>query len=512
MPTVTSSPRRWWALAGLVLSVLVIGLDATVLNVALPTLAVEIGASTGDLQWIVAAYLVVFASLLLPAGALGDRFGRKRVLLAGLAAFGVASAVATYVDDSGWLIAMRALMGAGAAVIMPLSTSILPSLFPAHERARAIAVWTAGMALGLPLGPIVGGYLLDHFWWGSIFLINIPAVALALAAVAVLVPESRAPAAGRVDLPGGLLSMAGLGAFVYGIIQAPEDGWGDPVVLVAVIGGLAILAAFVLVETRSNAPMLDLGLFRRPVFLWGSIGATIVSLAMTGVLFVVPQYLQAVQGFDAMQTGLRVVPMVAGLMAGGLTGERLLARAGLRLLMTAGLVVIAAGLGMGALTGTGDGYGWTAAWLAVSGAGVGLAMVPAMDGVLATLPEDRTGAGSGALQAVRQVGGAAGVALVGSVLSALYVARLPAGAPEAARDSVAVAVRLGDPALTAAAHSAYVDGMDGVLALCAVLSLATAVVIAIRLRPAGKDTAATREESAGGTLTARSPDRATIDG
>ncbi|MFC4532618.1 MFS transporter [Sphaerisporangium dianthi] len=480
MSTITSS-RRWWALGALVLSVLVIGLDLTVLNVALPTLATELGASTGDLQWIVVAYMVVFASLLLPAGALGDRFGRKRMLLAGLAAFGIASAVATYVGDAGWLIAMRALMGAGAAMIMPLSTSILPVIFPPHERARAIAAWTAGMALGLPLGPIVGGYLLDHFWWGSIFLINIPAVAVAVVAVAFLIPESKDPSASRVDLPGGLLSMAGLGALVYGVIQAPQDGWGDPVVLATVVGGLALLALFAIVEARMRAPMLDPGLFRQRVFLWGAIGATFISLAMTGVLFVVPLYLQAVLGFDAFETGLRVVPMIGGLMAGGLTGERLLPRAGLRRLMTAGLVLLAAGLGMGATTGVSDGYGWTAAWLAIAGVGVGMAMVPAMDGVLATLPEDRTGSGSGALQALRQVGSAVGVALLGGVLSALYIAHLPAGAPEAARDSVAIAVRLGDPALTAAAHDAYVYGMDLVLALCAVLSLLTAALMASRL-------------------------------
>ncbi|MFC4587313.1 DHA2 family efflux MFS transporter permease subunit [Sphaerisporangium corydalis] len=477
-----SSSRRWWALGALVLSVLVIGLDATVLNVALPTLATELGASTSDLQWIVVAYLVVFASLLLPAGALGDRFGRKRVLIAGLAAFGVASALATFVDGAGWLIAARAVMGAGAAVIMPVSTSILPSVFPPHERARAIAVWTAGMALGLPLGPIVGGYLLDHFWWGSIFLINVPAVAIALVAAVFLLPESRDSSAARVDVAGGVLSVLGLATLVYGVIQGPVNGWGDAGVLASVGAGLVLLAAFVTVEARSRAPMMDLGLFRKRVFLWGSIGATFVSLAMTGVLFVVPQYLQAVLGFDAFGTGIRVVPMVAGLMAGGLAGERLLRPVGLRGMMTAGLLLLAAGLGMGALTGVSDGYGWAAAWLAVTGAGVGMAMVPAMDGVLATLPEDRAGSGSGTLQTVRQVGGAVGVAGVGSVLSALYVAGLPSGAPEAARDSVSVAVSLGDRVLTEAAHSAFVSGMDGVLALCAALSVLAAVLVAAFLR------------------------------
>ncbi|MFC4058391.1 MFS transporter [Planomonospora corallina] len=478
----STSPRRWWALTALVLSVLVIGLDATILNVALPTLAVDLGASTGELQWIVDAYLIPFAALMLPAGALGDRFGRKRLLLAGLAVFGAASALATLAGGPASLVAARVLLGVGAALVMPLSVSILPSLFAPHERAKAIAAWSAGMALGLPLGPIMGGYLLDRFWWGSIFLINIPVVAVALVAAALLLPESRDERRPRVDLPGALLSVGGLTALVYGVIEAPEAGWTSPPVLAALVSGLVLLGAFAAVEARSPAPMMDLRLFADRVFLWGSIGATLVSLTLMGVLFVVPLHLQAVGGHDAFGTGLRVIPMVAGLMAGGLAGEKLLGRLDLRVLMPAGLTVLAAGLALGGLTGVSSGYGFTAAWLTVAGFGVGAAMVPAMDGVLAVLPEDRTGAGSGTLQTLRQVGGAFGVAGLGGLLTAVYTGGLPAGAPGAARDSVAAAVRLGDPALAAAAREAFVAGMDAVLLVCAALALAGAAATAVFMR------------------------------
>jgi EmrB/QacA subfamily drug resistance transporter len=478
MSTLTSC---WWALGALVLSVLVIGLDATVLNVALPTLAADLGASTGDLQWIVDAYMVPFAALMLPAGAFGDRFGRKRLLLGGLAAFAVASVIATMADGTGTLIASRALMGAGAAVIMPLSTSILPVIFPPAERGRAIAAFTAAMALGLPLGPIVGGYLLDHFWWGSIFLINIPVVIVAFVAAAVLLPESRDPSAPRLDVPGSLLSVTGLGALVYGIIQAPADGWGDARVVTALAAGVVLLGTFVLVETRTRQPMIDLGLFRNRVFIWGAIGATFVSLGMTGVLFVVPQDLQAVLGHDAFGTGLRVLPMVAGLMVGGLAGERLMRPFGLRAVMAAGLVVLAAGFGLGTMTEVTTGYGYIAFWLSVVGAGVGLAMVPAMDGVLATLPEERSGSGSATLQTMRQVGGTLGVAVLGSLLSAAYVSGLPTGAPEAAKDSITGALAVGDGPLLQAARKAFVTGMDQVLLACGLTALVAAILMAIFL-------------------------------
>ena len=248
------NPRRWWALGALVLSVLVLGFDMTILNVALPTLGGAVHASNSQLQWIVDAYVLVFAGL----------------LLIGLALFGGASALGALVDDPGQLIAVRAAMGVGAAILTPITVAVLPALFADKERGRAIALVTVGIGLGIPLGPLVGGYLLTHFWWGSIFLVNVPAAGLALVAVALLVPESRDPAGRRVDLAGGALSTVGLVAFVYGIIEVPDKGWRSPVVLGTLALGVAVLALFVAQQRRSRYPMIDLGLFGSARFLWGS--------------------------------------------------------------------------------------------------------------------------------------------------------------------------------------------------------------------------------------------------
>src|SRR6266508_1692629 len=259
--------RRWWALAALGLTVLTIGFDATILNVALPTLATALHASTGALQWMVDAYVLVFAGLLLPMGALGDRFGRKRLILVGLVLFGAASVLATYAGSTGPLIAARAIMGIGAAVLTPIAAAVLPVIFPPQERAKAISFFAIGMGVGVPLGPIIGGYLLKHFWWGSVFLVNVPVVVVALVAVMLLVPESKDPAPPRID-----------------------------------VVGLLLIAAFVAWERRTAQPMIDLTLFARPRFLWGTVAMTVASFGLFGLLFVLPQYLQAVQGNDALGT------------------------------------------------------------------------------------------------------------------------------------------------------------------------------------------------------------------
>src|SRR5438874_392502 len=301
--------RRWWALGALVLSILTIGFDATILNVALPTLATSLHAGTGALQWIVDAYVLVFAGLLLPVGALGDRYGRKRFLVAGLLLFGGSSIVAAYAHSTGPLIAARALMGVGAAVLTPISMAVLPVMFPPKERPKAITFVTIGLGLGVPLGPIVGGYLLRHFWWGSVFLVNLPVVIVALIAVLALVPESHDPAPRRVDLAGAGLSTAGLVSFVYGIIEAPARGWDDARVVATIVTGAVLLTLFVIWERRTREPMIDLGLFGRPRFLWGTTAATVASFALFGLLFVLPQYLQGVRGYDALGTGVRLLPL-----------------------------------------------------------------------------------------------------------------------------------------------------------------------------------------------------------
>ncbi|WP_213451734.1 DHA2 family efflux MFS transporter permease subunit [Rhizomonospora bruguierae] len=482
--------RRWWALAALMLGMLTIGFDVTILNVALPTLATALHTGTDGLQWLVNAYTLVFAGLLLPLGALGDRYGRKRLMLLGLLLFGGASVVATYAGSVDALIAARAVMGAGAAVITPVSLALLPALFPPAERPKAIAFAMIGMGAGVPLGPIVGGYLLGHFWWGSVFLVNVPVALVGLIAVAFLVPESRDPAPPRPDALGGLLSTAGLVAGVYGVIEAPRRGWADSVVVAAIAAGVMLLLGFVAWERRAAEPMIDLALFARPRFLWGTVAATIASFALFGLLFVVPQYLQAVRGHDALGTGVRLLPTMAGLILGARTSEWIGARFGARAPVAAGLALIGGGLLAGAATGVGTGYGGIAAWLAVVGAGTGLTLAPAMDAVLGELPPGRTGAGSALTQVFRQVGGALGVALLGSLLAARYTGRidtagLPAPAADAARDSVAGAVavagRLGDAALMSSAQRSYTNAMDLVLAVCAGVAVAGAVLVAVLL-------------------------------
>jgi EmrB/QacA subfamily drug resistance transporter len=480
--------KRWWALVAIVLSILTIGFDTTILNVALPTLATSVGAGTDQLQWVLDAYVLVFAGLLLPMAVLGDRLGRKRLLLAGLALFGGASVLAVFADNAGQLIAARAVMGVGAAILTPITLAVLPVLFEPQERGKAIAAVTMGTGLGLPLGPIVGGLLLRHFWWGSIFLVNVPIAAVALIAVALLIPESKDPAPARVDVLGALMSTVGLTLFVYGVIEAPNRGWTNAVVLGALLAGVVLLVSFGLVERRLAQPMIDLRLFRRRRFALGTATGTIGSFALFGLLFVVPLYLQAVRDHDALGVGVRLLPLIGGLFIGAPLSARVAARLGAKGPMVAGLLVAVTGLALGAATDPGTGYGYVAAWLAITGFGIGGALTPAMDAVLGELPRDRAGSGSGITMTVRQIGGALGVALLGSVASGAYHAKLDttglaAPAAKAAQDSVvgamAVAGRLGDAGLAHSASVAYLHGMAVVLLVCAAIALVGAVAVAL---------------------------------
>jgi len=488
-----NSSRRWWALGALVISVLVIGFDTTILNVALPTLGGAVHASNSQLQWIVDAYVLVFAGLLLPAGALGDRYGRKLLLLIGLAFFAGGSVVGALVHSPGQLIAVRAALGIGAAIITPISLAVLPQMFTEKDRGKAVALVTVGIGLGIPLGPLVGGYLLKHFWWGSIFLVNVPAAVLALVAVAVLVPESRDPSGAKVDVPGAVLSTAGLVAFVYGIIEVPDKGWGSPVVIGFLALGAVLLTGFVLWQLRTAYPTIDLSLFTRPRFLWGSIAATLASFTLFGVLFVVPQYLQLVQGYDALGSGLRLLPVMSGLIVAGGLGQRLAQWFGPKVPVTLGMAVIAAGLAWGSRTAVGSGYGQTAAWLSTVGFGVGLAMIPAMDAVLGTLPPGRAGSGTALTMTMRQVGGALGVAILGSVLADVYTAQAP-GTGGSLPAAAAIAGRTHDLAILLAGQRAYLHAMDRVLLVCAAVALAGAV-LAVAFLPGRDAQPVTEEES-----------------
>jgi EmrB/QacA subfamily drug resistance transporter len=483
-----ADPRRWLALGALVASTLVISFDITVLNVALPSMAAQIHADTGDLQWIVDSYTVVFAAAMLPAGLLGDRFGRRRMLVAGLVVFLAGALIGTLAHSSGPVIAARTVMGLGGAFVMPLALSVIPSLFGPAERPKAVAITSTAMALGMPLGPIIGGSLLAHFWWGSVFLINIPLVGIGIAACVLLLPETRDPAAPRVDTITTVCAAAGLGALVYGIIEAPDRGWADPVVLLALAASVVLIIGLVLRERGVPRPMLDLTLLRRRGFVWNAVAATLVTLILTGLLFVLPSYLQTVLGHDAFGTGLRLLPMMGGLTVAARLSGALVRRFGPRPVIAAGLLVLSAAAFLGATTSSGDGYGACVAWQVPAGLGFGLAVVPAMDGALSALPRDRAGSGTGLLQTLRQTGSAIGVAVLGSLLAAGYRDRLDTrhltgSAAHAARDSVVgahgVAARLGDRALATSANSAYVHGMDVTIATCGGTALVAAILIAL---------------------------------
>ena len=496
--------RRWAALFALLLGVLVVGLDVTILNVALPTLAVDLDASTAELQWIVDAFIVVLASMLLPAGLLGDRLGRKKVLLTGLAVLLVACAAATAADDVAVLIAARALMGVGAAVVLPVSMAVVPGMFSGAERTRAVAALAAGMAVGLPLGPLLGGWLLEHYWWGSVFLINIPLILVGLVAVALLLPETTDRNAPRIQPLPTSFAVIGLAALVHGLIEAPSDGWLSVSTLAGGLIGLLLLALFIVSQLRAAEPMVDLALFRARSFRWGSIVATAASLVLMGSLFLIPQYLQVVEGHTALGTGLRLLPMIGGIMVGGLASERLAARLGYRLTVAGGLGLLAAGSLIAMATGPDTGYGLAAVWLAVLGAGLGLSLVPATDAVLGSLPLRRAAIGSALMQTLRQTGGAIGVAVFGSLSSTVYLQRLelPALPPEAERaaeDSVASAAAVGEPGVAQAAFSAFTDAMAVVFLVSAVLAgavqAATVLKFPRRIEPAEEEAQSQHEQT-----------------
>lgn len=482
--------RRWWALGALVASMLVLGFDMTILNVALPTIAKELGASTGEQQWMADAYVVVFAALMLPAGLLGDRFGRRRMLIAGLAVFLVGSLGGALADDVRWVIAARVVMGVGAALVMPLAISIVPSLFRGEDQPKAIAIISAAQALGMPLGPLLGGWLLDHFWWGSVFVINIPLVGIGVAACVFLLPETRDPAAPKVSTVSTALTAAGLGALIYAIIEAPDRGWGDPVVAALLAAGVLLLTALVLLERRAVRPMLDMSLLADRGFLLNTLAATLGTFVLGGLLFVLPFYLQAVLGNDAFGTGLRLLPVMAGLGVSARVAPALAARFGARGTVTAGLTVLTFAALLGSRTTTDSGYGFAALWLTVTGVGFGLSLIPAMNGALAALPADRAGSGSGLLMTMRQVGSALGIALLGSLLAETFrhrldVTGLPAGAADTARESVVaahlVAAKTGSAQLGASADGAFVHGMGVVLVVCAGIALLSALLAGVWL-------------------------------
>jgi len=474
--------RKWWMLAVTGLSVVVVSLDLTILNIALPAISAALHAGTGDLQWLVDAYSLVLAGVMLPAGMIGDRVGRKRLLLAGLAVFLAASVWCALSVSAGELIAARALLGLGAGIVFPLSLAVVSAAFGDEDRPKAVGILIAAVALGLPLGPVLGGLLLQHFSWNSVFWINVPAACATLAAGIVLVPESRNPAAPPLDALGALLPAGAVTCLVWGVINGPERGWTALSTWALLAGSAMLLAAYGVRQRRSPNPVIDPALFRDKRFTWGTVATVAVSVALFGILFVMPQYLQSVLGEDPVSAGLRLLPMMGGLLVAGGVADQVVRAAGTRLTVAAGLALLTAGLALLSQVDLTTGYGFVAVGLALCGLGVGASMAAAMDGVMAAAGGDEAGIGASVNSTLRQVGGAIAVAVLGSVLSAGYaralgpaLTALPAGDAAIARASITQAAQLAGHlptggALRVAAGSAFLHGMSVVMGICAAVT------------------------------------------
>jgi EmrB/QacA subfamily drug resistance transporter len=487
--------RRWWILGVLILSLFTATLDNTILNVALPTLARELSATTSQLQWMVDAYVLVFAGLLLVAGALSDRFGRKLALLVGLAIFGVGSVASAFVSTADQLIWARAFMGIGAALTMPATLSIIANVFPDDERPKAIAVWSAVSGLGIVIGPILGGWLVENFHWSAIFLVNVPVVLAGMAATWLIVPESRAAHAPALDPVGAMLSVGGLVALVYGIIEVPTRGWSNPAIVGSLAAAAVLLGAFVAWERRVAEPMLDVRLFRNMRFTAASLSVTLVMFSLMGVLFFLTQYLQGVLGLSAIETGIRFVPLAIGIVVSAPVSAVLTKRLGAKIATAAGLVITAGSLLLLATVDVTSSDLLIQAVLLIAGFGIGVAMTPATDAIMGALPKAQAGVGSAVNDTTREIGGALGVAILGSIFSASFsremapvTAGLPADVAAVVRDSIggalAVAEQMGGAAggaITDAARSAFVDGMATASLIGAVVAIGGALVAAIWL-------------------------------
>lgn len=479
--TSRSYELRWWILGVLCLSLLVIIVDNSILNVAIPTLVRDLGATNSQLQWMVDSYTLVFAGLLLTAGSLGDRFGRLGALQAGMAIFGLGSLASAVIDTPNQLIGTRALMGIGGALIMPATLSIITNVFPPEERGKAIGMWAAIAGVATALGPISGGFLIEHYYWGSIFLVNLPIVAISLVAGRAIIPTSKDPSKPKLDPVGAVLSIVGLVALVYGIIQAPEHGWTSGATITAFVVGVGVLAAFGVWEGRTDSPMLDTSFFRNPRFTAASVGIMLLFFAMFGSIFLQTQYLQFVMGYTALEAGIRLLPMAMTMMVIAPNSAKLAERFGTKVVVGSGLTL--AGLALALMAGLPDhdiSYWGDVAWrLVIMAIGMGLTMAPATESIMGSLPREKAGVGSAMNDTTRQVGGALGVAIVGSVMSSVYGHRVGdafegAGVPkpvaDIARDGLGQALEVarhlggGSSRLVLEAQEAFVAGLHrGVL-------------------------------------------------
>ncbi|UQX88648.1 MFS transporter [Jatrophihabitans telluris] len=492
-PTV-GHPRRRAILGVLCLSLLIVVIDNTILNTALPTLARALQASTTDLQWITDAYTLTFAALLIAAGALGDRYGRRRALQFGLAVFALGSAAAALSGGASSLIAARAVMGVGAAFVMPATLSLLSAVFPVRERAAAIGAWSAVAGIGIVVGPTLGGLLLAHFYWGSVFWVNVPLVAVALVLVVTVIPDlpGRGREGTRLDVLGAALSAASLVAVVDAVIEGPDRGWTSMTTLAEAVLGLALFAAFITHELRSVSPLIDVRVFGHRAFSAATAAIGITFFALFGSLFALTQYLQLVHGYSALSAGVRALPFAGAVLVTAPLSSLLVRAVGVRVIVPAGLAAMGGGLLL--LTGATptSAYSYLAVGVAIMGAGMGLVMAPAGESLLSVLPAEQAGVGSAVNDTVQELGGSLGVAIIGSVVSGSFrhgldSSGLPAPLVQAARPSIAhadaVSAQVGPAGLRLleAAHDSFTTAMTSGFTLAGVVALAGAVVIAVAL-------------------------------
>jgi EmrB/QacA subfamily drug resistance transporter len=443
--------RRWLILGVLCFSLLVIVLDNSILNVAIPTIIDDLGATNTQLQWIIDSYTLVFAGLLLTAGSLGDRYGRRGALQVGFVIFGLGSLLSSQATTANQLIATRAFMGIGGALIMPATLSIITNVFPKEERGKAIGVWAGVAGLGAALGPLTGGFLLEHFYWGSVFVVNLPIVVIGLVAGFVLIPTSKDPSVPKLDPLGAALSIVSLSALLYGLIEAPAKGWGSTEILVAIGLGVAGLIGFIVWERRIDHPMLDVTFFKNPRFSAASGSITLVFFAMFGSMFLLTQYLQFVLGYTPLETGIRLLPFAGTMMVVAPLSSKVVQAINTKRTVALGLTMVTVALLLMTRVQVDSSY-LSIVWrLMLMSAGMGLTMAPATDSVMGSLPLAKAGVGSAVNDTTRQVGGALGVAVIGSVLSSVYGTRIAdffAGTPappevvEVAKSSLGGAMRV----------------------------------------------------------------------
>lgn len=507
--------KRWWTLAVLVLSLVMVVVANTVLNVALPTLARELASSSSDLQWIVDSYALVFAATLLTAGALGDRFGRKGALQIGMLIFGTSSLLSAFADSPGQLIITRATMGVGAALIMPATLAILTSVFPPRERGKAIGIWVSFAGAGAAVGPIAGGWLLQRFSWGAVFLVNVPLVAIALLAGRRLVPASRDPEHRVLDPVGALLSVLTLTTLLYGIIEGPNLGWGSATIAGAFTLAVCFAGGFFAWELRSDHPMLDLRIMRDPRAAGGSTAITFSFFAMFGVFFLLTQYLQVVLGYPPLEAGIRSLPIAAGLLLVAPRAAALVERFGSKHVVSGGLGLTSVGLLLASRLDADSDYPFLAFVLIVMAIGMALTTAPSTAAIMAAMPMGKAGVGSAVNDTTRELGGALGVAVLGSIASSRYTDALLGwgrsvdhstldGATESVGAAIQISNALGPEGveLSALAKQAFTDAMGLAFLVAAAIALLAALLV-IRFLP--RDVA-TRDEALRGSRRDRARD------